>query len=130
VYFPEEVSNKLESKQTLTEEEKLNLGKIYCIFSPNSAVQGHISVAHGGFTATIIDNVLGVLSGLVSDYQPSATAYLNVNYKKPIKTGHEYMMVAEVEKIQGKKNFLKVSIVNEKMEKCVEADALFVKVDW
>lgn len=130
MFFPTEIVEKINTMSPLTEEEKTQHAKIYCIYSPNSSVQSHTSIAHGGFTATLIDNMMGTLSGIVSDYKPSATAYLNINYKKPIFTGKEYLMVCSVNKMEGKKNFMKIEIFNEKMEKCTEAEALFIQVDW
>ena len=61
---------------------------------------------HGGFTATIIDNLGGILGGLSSDLSPVATASLEIAYKKPVKVGHEYILKLWVEKIEGRNYFI------------------------
>lgn len=60
IYFKKDTIDKInESIPLESEEEKKSHGKLYCIFSPNSPVQGHMGIVHGGFTATLIDNLLG-----------------------------------------------------------------------
>ena len=63
-----------------------------CVFSAKSALQGHFGIIHGGFLATLIDNLFGYLGTLSNDLVPVATANLNINYRKPIKVGREYMI--------------------------------------
>ena len=48
-------------------------------------MQAHSGIVHGGLVATLIDNAFGYLAGASSNMIPVATAFLNINYKKPIK---------------------------------------------
>lgn len=55
---------------------------------------------------------------------------LNLNYKKPLFVGKEYLMIAEFEKQINRKIFLKAKILNENQEIIVEGNLLFLTVDW
>lgn len=130
VYFQKETAEKINHNDTLQKEEKNSLGKLFCVFSPNSSVQGHFGIVHGGFSAAILDNLLGHLSVLINDYSPCATANLNINFRKPMFVGEEYILEAELEKKIDRKIYIKSRILNEKKEVCLEANSLFIAVDW
>ena len=130
VYFQKETAEKINNADKLDPNEKIPLGKLYCIFSPNSSAQGHYGIVHGGFTASIIDNLLGHLSVFVNDYSPCATANLNINFRKPIFIGEEYLLIAEFEKQTNRKIYIKSIILNSKKEVCLESTSLFIAVDW
>lgn len=131
VYFKKEAIDKINASDGLqTDDEKKNHGKIYCVFSPNSTAQGHHGVVHGGFSATLLDNLLGHLSVFINNYQPCATANLNINYKKPIYVGQEYLLIAEFEKQINRKIYLKSKIVDSQNNVCLESESLFITVDW
>ena len=51
-----------------------------------------------GAAATVIDECAGILSFIINDYKPTATAYLNITYKKPFKIGTEHYFKAWVKK--------------------------------
>jgi len=130
VYFKKQTADKINKSFTLGSDEKLPLGKLFCVFSPNSSVQGHYGIVHGGFAASILDNLLSHLSVLINDYSPCATANLNINFKKPLFVGEEYLLIAELEKQENRKIFIKSRILNDKEEVCLEANSLFIAVDW
>lgn len=130
IYFSKPAISFINEGEYFPEDKKSDLCKIYCIFAPNSTVQGHVGVAHGGFTASIIDCLLGQLCLLVNNYEPCVTANLNLNYKKPIYTGKEYVLIAEYKRKEGKKIYLDCKIINSNEEICLEANSLFIAVDW
>lgn len=130
VYFKKEAAEKINKSFKLGSDEKIPLGKLFCVFSPNSSVQGHYGIVHGGFAASILDNLLSHLSVLINDYSPCATANLNINFKKPMFIGEEYLLIAELERQENRKIFIKSRILNEKEEVCLEANSLFIAVDW
>ena len=63
----------------------------------------YILINKRGASATIIDECLGLLAYITADYNPIATAYLNINYKKPALIGKEHCLKAWVKKVEGKK---------------------------
>lgn len=130
VYFQKETVDKINNAFKLENEEKASLGKLFCVFSPNSSVQGHYGIVHGGFAASILDNLLSHLSVLVNDYSPCATANLTINFKKPMFIGEEYLLIAEMEKKIDRKIYITSKVMNPNNEVCLEATSLFIAVDW
>jgi len=108
----------------------LNKSSLACVFNTNDNVQGHMGVVHGGFTATLIDSFFGAFGYLLNDMKPVATANLQIKYKKPMKVNKEYMLVCEVEKIEGKSFFLKSYVRDPQGNVYCESTARFAKVDW
>jgi len=123
----------INSKTTVTKEEKKlahSKAKVYCLFTATDKVQGHLGIIHGGFTATLFDNVAGILAHCVHDLSPSATAYLNIQYKKPLQVGKEYVLKMEVKSIDGKKAYLDGIIMDKDEKVYAEAESLFIRVNW
>lgn len=82
------------------------------MFNASDHVQGHFKIVHGGLLATMVDNAFGQLSTLAAG-KPCATANLSVNYRKPVKVNEDYMINCEVERVEGRKIFLKAQIVDK-----------------
>eukprot|EP00330_Aristerostoma_sp_ATCC50986_P004010 CAMPEP_0114589398 /NCGR_PEP_ID=MMETSP0125-20121206/11849_1 /TAXON_ID=485358 ORGANISM="Aristerostoma sp., Strain ATCC 50986" /NCGR_SAMPLE_ID=MMETSP0125 /ASSEMBLY_ACC=CAM_ASM_000245 /LENGTH=244 /DNA_ID=CAMNT_0001786251 /DNA_START=56 /DNA_END=790 /DNA_ORIENTATION=+ len=108
-------------------QELHDKAKIHCVFIPNSMLQGHVGIVHGGFLSTLLDNVSGALSFVVSDFSPCVTAYLNMNFRKPVQSGKEYIATIEVAKREGKKLFLKGKVFDKEGVVHCEMDSLFIK---
>lgn len=113
-----------------TKDVILNKSSLACVFNTNENVQGHMGVVHGGFTATLLDSFFGAFGYLLNDMKPVATANLQIKYKKPMKVNREYMLVCEVEKIEGKSFFLKSYVRDPQGNVYCESTARFAKVDW
>ena len=58
------------------------------------------------------DELVWNLSSLASNGLPTVTAYLKVKYHAPAFTNTDYMAVTEIKKIERKKIFLTVKIIN------------------
>ncbi|KAL4499030.1 hypothetical protein ABPG72_016932 [Tetrahymena utriculariae] len=131
IFFPEEFLENIFKEDNLqTVEEKLKYCKMSCVFTASSSLQGHMDVVHGGFLATIIDNLYGYLGTLSNDLKPCATANLNINYKKPVKVGEEYIIKLEVSKIDGRKVYITAKIEDHKGQIHTESTALMISVNW
>ncbi|KAL2817153.1 HotDog domain-containing protein [Aspergillus granulosus] len=107
-------------------------------------VCGQSGVAHGGFLATVMDEVSG---NLISATQLDEglgmyTAALNMGYKRPVLveefdlvtgegtgdgTGNVVMATARLGRVEGRKVFILAEIRNEKGEVCTTAELIFVK---
>jgi acyl-coenzyme A thioesterase PaaI-like protein len=117
----------------LSKEDKQKLhseAKIHCTFKTTSKLQGNADAVHSGFISTLFDNVSGCLAFMACDLNPAVTAYLNVNYEKPVTVDQEYVAVIEVEKVQGRKVFLKGKIVDKDNNVCTTMESLFIKAKW
>ncbi|EKD13200.1 uncharacterized protein L3040_003004 [Drepanopeziza brunnea f. sp. 'multigermtubi'] len=103
--------------------EAINLLKI------GEGVNGHIDTAHGGFLGTVLDECIGN----VGEYERpegtrTMTAYLNVNYKRPVPTPSVIIVRAWLDRIEGRKMFGKGVIEDEEGRICVTAETLFLTV--
>ena len=123
----------LMSDLEMSHDDRLKLNqnaKIHVTFNPNSKLQGHEGVLHGGLTATLLDNVAGCLAFLACDLTPAVTAYLNINYQKPMSVDQDYVAVIEVDKIDGRKVYIKGQIVDKDNNVYTSMDTLYVKFKW
>eukprot|EP01017_Pseudomicrothorax_dubius_P013947 TRINITY_DN1634_c0_g1_i4.p1 TRINITY_DN1634_c0_g1~~TRINITY_DN1634_c0_g1_i4.p1 ORF type:complete len:258 (-),score=73.78 TRINITY_DN1634_c0_g1_i4:128-901(-) len=126
----EELCGRGEQRTVEDREEMLKKAAVSCVFSVDEKVQGHMGIVHGGFTATLVDTFFGALGYALNDLKPVATANLQIRYKKPLKVNKEYMLVAEVDRIEGKNIFLKSYIRDAKGHIFCESTARFARVDW
>ena len=94
-------------------------------------LNGHPGVVHGGFTAALLDDLLGwtaaserrarELEGAV------LTANLNVNYKRPLYSDGAFLVELRADRIEkSKKVFLSATVKDSKGRVCVEATSLYI----
>tara|TARA_B110000046_G_scaffold185311_1_gene226498 strand:+ start:3145 stop:3600 length:456 start_codon:yes stop_codon:yes gene_type:complete len=75
-------------------------------------LSGHPGVLHGGATALLMDDTMGVLAGITGSAKRGElarcgmTASLEVQYKKPCYTGRTLELHAVYDRIEGRKHFL------------------------
>jgi acyl-coenzyme A thioesterase PaaI-like protein len=124
------------SNDVLTEEVKvseeqkkelLQQAKLHCTFSATSKLQGNTNAIHSGFISTIFDNAAGCLALVACDLSPAVTAYLNVSHQEPMTLGKDYVAVVEVDRIEGRKVFLKGKIMDKENNVYANMESLFVK---
>ena len=78
---------------------------------------------HGGIQALIVDEVMGALNRMRG--RQAFTAYLNVNYRGPAPLNVDLSFRAWVDKIEGRKVFLKAT-GQESNKTFMDADGLFI----
>lgn len=127
IYYPDQLEQKLFLGENTEDPTKLHL---HLVFNASEHLQGHEKVVHGGLLATLIDNAFGQLSTVATGLSPTATANLNINYRKPVKIHQDYMITCEVEKVDGRKVHVKAKIYDQDHNVCTEATGLFVTVGW
>lgn len=98
---------------------------------------GHPEITHGGVTASIFDEVMGVmimirlLGGdphLAGDGNGLFTAFMNIQYKRPVPINSAIMVLAWVKKIEGGRKFwIESEIKNEQGEVCATGQTLYVR---
>ena len=71
--------------------------------------EGGPNVAHGGWTAAVMDECLGHIPPL--NNQMSVTATLTVNFKKPVPVGRPLEARAWIDKVEGSKWFISGELV-------------------
>ncbi len=105
-----------------------------------SGVNGYPHTAHGGFVATLLDEVVGVLLTVNTrflkeqDKNPdtatginSFTASLNVRYHKPVPTPGVVLGRAGVLRAEGRKKWLWAAVEDGRGEVLASAEALFIE---
>ncbi|KAL3467266.1 HotDog domain-containing protein [Aspergillus heterothallicus] len=107
-------------------------------------VCGQSGVAHGGFLATVMDEVSGnlIASTRLDEGLGMFTAALNMGYKRPVLVegydlvtgkgegdgrGNVIMATARLGKVEGRKVFIVAEIRDESGELCTTAELIFVK---
>lgn len=74
-----------------------------------SGVNGHTGIVHGGIISLMFDDLMGYGYGVaINDLDRIAyTAYLKINFKVPLRENTDVILVVSLEKIQGRKIYLK-----------------------
>ncbi|KAL4903770.1 HotDog domain-containing protein [Aspergillus multicolor] len=95
-------------------------------------VTGQSGIAHGGFLATVLDEVCGNLVAVarLDGGLGMFTASLGLTYKRPVFVGHEGTVVvasARVVRVEGRKVFIEGVIRDVDGVECTAAEAIFVR---
>lgn len=91
--------------------------------------EGGPNVAHGGWTAAAMDEMLGHVPLLHA--QMSVTATLTVNFKKPVPVQHPLAARAWIDKIEGSKWFISGELVLLPSQSVLAtATGIWIARDW
>ncbi len=98
-----------------------------------SGLDGFAGVCHGGIVATILDEVLGLMTPLnrkrgAIPPMIYMTAFLNTTYVRPVATPGTYLVTARIVERRGRKLSVEGRIWDENSDVLAKADALFVGV--
>ncbi|KAI9644593.1 hypothetical protein NHQ30_006614 [Ciborinia camelliae] len=105
-------------------------GEVVSLMSFGTHVNGHIDTAHGGFIGVLLDDMIGCAAEIFrSKDESTMTAYLNITYKKPIKTPGVVLGRSWVERKEGSKLFGKATIEDGDGVVLSSGDALFIIMD-
>lgn len=111
-----------------------------------SGVNGFPGIAHGGFVASIIDEIMSFLinsnkqmteaavdpptvSSVPMTAAPGSsvvTAELTIKYKKPVPTGEVLLLRAWIESIEGRKIIVKATVEDSEKQILAEGLGLFI----
>jgi acyl-coenzyme A thioesterase PaaI-like protein len=102
-------------------ENKQMVGNVIC----TQAYEGPENMVHGAVIAGIYDQLLALVSS--SHEQPSFTAYLKVDYKKPTPLYQPLEFRAWTDRIEGRKMFIhgQCTYRNEVVTEC---EGLFIQL--
>jgi len=102
-----------------------------------SDLNGYPHIAHGGLLATLLDEQMGMLLTINSEYGAvgkgtslitEMTVFMNVKYRAPVKTPGTVMAIAECTKKEGRKTFVRAAVVDETGKECVIGEGMFIEV--
>ncbi|OCK83288.1 hypothetical protein K432DRAFT_322512 [Lepidopterella palustris CBS 459.81] len=105
-----------------------------------NGVNGHPDLCHGGFVATMLDEVCGVLLTINLEREQNLkrgqfahtslnlfTAYININYKKPVPTPSVVLCTAKIDKRVRNKLYVLGTVEDGNGTIYATSEALFVE---
>ncbi|KAI4947794.1 hypothetical protein J4E86_008310 [Alternaria arbusti] len=115
--------------------------EIKTIVELGDGLQGYPRIAHGGFQATLLDEMSGVLIGTVMEKKAQrdgrrapvasyVTAYLNTTYKKPAPTLQTLLCTAKIERIEdgGRKLYARATLEDGNGTIYTIAEGMFIRL--
>lgn len=122
--------------QTLNGVDKIKSVRIFInkdrsevcvIWELGDAIVGYPGIVHGGLIGAIFDQSFGIVMAV--KIGRAVTAQLNVTYKKTTKINQTVIIKVKIEKIEGRKVYLKSEMKDVDGTLLAEADSLFVKIN-
>ncbi|KAK0118429.1 hypothetical protein ONS95_012715 [Cadophora gregata] len=105
-------------------------GESIALVSFASGLNGHPDTIHGGFLGVLLDELIGNAVEYERPHDKSAmTAYLKVDYKRPVATPGTLAVRSWVEKVQGRKMWGKGEVLDREGKTCATGEALFIVVE-
>jgi acyl-coenzyme A thioesterase PaaI-like protein len=110
------------------------LTKLQALVTLGDGLNGHPHVCHGGMVSTLLDEVLGDLlwvsrtPGDVAAGGTSMTAYLKVNYLKPVKTPQTVLITSTLREARGRKVFVDGTITDSEGAVLATGESLFLTI--
>jgi uncharacterized protein (TIGR00369 family) len=102
--------------------------KVFVRFVPGSTHLGYSKAVHGGITASLLDEVVGIACGLSANAK-CATVELTVTYRRPILEGTEVRAEGWFVEQKGKLIFGEGRVVDGEGRVCATARGRFVTLD-
>jgi acyl-coenzyme A thioesterase PaaI-like protein len=106
--------------------------EVQTVLTLGEGMNGGPHVLHGGITAALIDDIIGVLltvnkelGNLLID-AITVTAYMNVRYLKRIGTPCTVVVAARCKRVEGRKYFMEAEVRDGEGVKLAEADSLWI----
>ncbi|KAG1462524.1 hypothetical protein G6F56_005499 [Rhizopus delemar] len=105
-----------------------NKEKTECIMISHFGIHlcGHDGIIHGGFAATVLDEMLAYVTIPNLPNFTGFTANLNVDYRKPILANQWIIVRGKLEKLEGRKAWGKAIIETLEHTLLTEATALYI----
>ncbi|GFG04533.1 alpha-1,3/1,6-mannosyltransferase alg-2 [Aspergillus udagawae] len=107
----------------------------YLLLHLGRGVSGQPDIAHGGFLATVLDQVTGNLIGAsgLDRGRGAVTVYLNVKYQRPVRVPGAVVARAEIGRVEGRKIYVEGEICvadqegeGEGEEICAACEGMFL----
>ncbi|KAH8738697.1 hypothetical protein FG386_000488 [Cryptosporidium ryanae] len=114
-------------------KNKHDVPELLSVINLGSNIESHPNVVHGGFSATIVDNCLGVLAHQI--FKLPVTKTLNLSYKKPIQPNSTIVVFSKLKYTEDGENFIRgdrATLVSEiydiNHELLLSSEAIFVDI--
>lgn len=99
-------------------------GTVRSEFTLNSVYEGPPGMVHGGVSAMILDQLLG----MVADHNgtPGLTASLELRYRRPTMLDEPLVAEARIDRVEGRRAHAAGRILNTEGKPTIEATAMFI----
>lgn len=111
--------------------------EVFVFFEVGSGVNGYPDTCHGGFVATMLDEVMGIVLNVNQDYENSKTGrndninhmtgYLNTSYLAPVRTPGIILATAKVKKQEGRKLWVDGTLENNERKVLARSESLYIE---
>ncbi|KIW08150.1 uncharacterized protein PV09_01082 [Verruconis gallopava] len=111
--------------------------EVLVFFEVGKGVNGYPNTCHGGFVATMLDEVMGLVLNVIQLYENSKTgrndkishmtAYLNTRYLAPVPTPGIILATATVVKQEGRKMWIKGTLEDSERKIMAESESLYIQ---
>ncbi|KAK0658237.1 Acyl-coenzyme A thioesterase THEM4 [Lasiodiplodia hormozganensis] len=101
-------------------------------------LNGYPATMHGGMIAALMDELTGLILNVNNDHRnrssgvnnplTSMTAYLNVSYKKPLPVPGVILGTSKIEKVDGRKFYLRATLEDGNGQVYAVGEALFIEL--
>jgi thioesterase superfamily protein 4 len=109
---------------------KHEIPEVWSIMSLGGGLNGHHDITHGGMVSVILDEAIGTAAQMTRPMDKTTmTAFLRVDYKKPIPTPNVVLCRSWIEKIEGRKLWGRGSIEDGLGNVLALGEALFIIVE-
>lgn len=116
--------NKIKSVRFFANKDRTD---VRVVWELGGAVVGYPEIVHGGLIGALFDQSFGIIMAV--KIGRAVTAQLNITYKKPTKSNQTVIVTIKLEKIEGRKIYLKGEMKDIDGNLLSEADSLFVKTN-
>ena len=110
------------------------LNEVHMFFAMGDGLNGFPHVLHGGVVATLFDEVMGMLFLVNKKLYPESTkgdgltAYLTVEFLKPVMTPHVYFVTTWFREVKGRKYYIDSTLKDEGGAVLAKAESLYIGV--
>jgi acyl-coenzyme A thioesterase PaaI-like protein len=111
--------------------------EVFVFFEVGSGVNGYPNTCHGGFVATMLDEVMGIVLNVIQLYENSEsgrndsishmTAYLNTTYLAPVPTPSIILATAKVAKVDGRKMWINGTLEDSQRRVMARSESLYIQ---
>ncbi|CAG8521234.1 15230_t:CDS:2 [Dentiscutata heterogama] len=106
-------------------KEKMELVVISHI---GSDMCGHVGIVHGGLISTLIDELFAKTAIPLLPDRNGATAYLHINFRKPLGANQFVIGKSKVTKLEGRKCFVEGTLETLEGQTVADGNALFISI--
>jgi acyl-coenzyme A thioesterase PaaI-like protein len=114
------------------------INEVRTMVTLGTGMNGGAFALHGGIIATLMDDAIGTLLTVnkfgkedgkaIPLSSSTVTAYLNVQYLKPVKTPQTVLIVARCKEVKGRKYFMEAEVKDGEGNVLANADSLWIRI--